>query len=287
MGRKTILRTLLPETLWGDRVYGHYNFRRRLGRSPESPPVRFNDHLFAFKTSGIGYDPLVQFVTDKEYAKLYIAAVLGEEYIIKTYRILRNKDELKNYTPDRFPCVLKPTHSSGQTVICTDSATDLDREELSKWFDINYYKISREQNYRFLIPKIIVEEFFSDDGQTVPSDYKVFCIHGVPKFIQVDSDRFSGHTRNLYDTSWTRIPATLLYPGRDKNDRRPALLDKMLSAAQRLSAAFAFVRVDMYATAREMRVGELTFVPGSAGERLDPPEAELTLGAYFTPPTAV
>ena len=124
-----ILRRLLPKTLWGDRVYGRYNFRRRLGRSPESPPVRFNDHLFAFKTSGAGYDPLIQFVTDKEYAKLYISSVLGEEYVTETYRILRDKGELKTYRPDGFPCVLKPTHSSGQVMICTDATVDLDREK--------------------------------------------------------------------------------------------------------------------------------------------------------------
>ena len=243
MSRRKIFRHLLPRSLWGDRMYGRYNFRRRLGRYPESPPKRFNDHLFAFKTSGAGYDPLVQFVTDKEYAKLYISFVLGKEYVIRTYRILRSKDELKEYRPDRFPCVLKPTHSSGQVLICTDASTDLDRKRLDGWFDTDYYKSSREHNYRYLVPKIIVEGYFSPDGRTVPSDYKVFCIRGVPKFIQVDSDRFSGHTRNLYDTSWARIPATLQYPGRDDDDPRPMLLDDMLSAARRLSAPFPFLLI--------------------------------------------
>lgn len=278
---ESLTRRLVPKTRWGDRLYGRYRFFKRLGRFPERRPVRFNDHLFALKTSGLGYDPLVQFVTDKEYAKLYVAAVLGSEYTIETYRILRNREELETFVPDRFPCVAKPTHSSGQVAICADASVSLDRDRLARWFSIDHYLRSREHNYRYLVPKIIVEEFFSEDGRTVPDDYKIYCFRGVPKFVQVDSDRFTGHTQNLYDTSWVRIPATLLAPGREKDDPKPALLDDMLGMARRLSAPFPFVRVDLYATEREIRVGELTFVPNSAGAPLTPPEAEFTLGAYF------
>ena len=49
-----------------------------------------------------------------------------------------------------------------------------------------------------------------------------------------------------------------------------------------LSADFDFVRVDFYATPTEIRVGELTFFPESASGKLEPPEAEFTLGAYFS-----
>ena len=276
------LRRILPKTPWGDRIFGQYDFYKRLGRFPEKRPVRFNDNLFALKTSGMGYDPLVQFVTDKEYAKLYISSVLGSEYAIETYRILRSVEELENYVPDRFPCVVKPTHSSGQAVIFTDPSVPLDRDRLGKWFRIRYYFRYREQNYRHLVPKIIVEEFFSEDGRTIPDDYKIFCFRGLPKFVQVDGDRFSGHTRNLYDTSWSRIPATYVYPNREEDDPKPQLLGEMLHAARKLSADFDFVRVDFYTTPTEIRVGELTFFPEGASGRLEPPEAEFTLGAYFS-----
>ena len=162
------------------------------------------------------------------------------------------------------------------------SVRSLDRDRLGQWFRIRYYLRSREQNYRHLVPKIIVEEFFSEDGLTVPDDYKIFCFRGVPKLVQVDSDRFSGHTRNLYDTSWNRIPASLHYPNQKEDHPKPAMLDEMLHAARKLSAPFDFVRVDLYATPTEIRVGELTFVPGNVLERLEPPEAEFTLGAYFS-----
>ena len=255
------MRRLLPKTLWGDRVFGRYRFFKRLGRNPEKRPVRFNDHLFALKTSGAGYDPLIQFVTDKEYAKLYIGATIGKLYTIETYQVLRSKGELVKFSPDRFPCVLKPTHASGPFMLCTDLSSPLDRDKLGKWFDINYYDKSREHNYRHLLPKIIVEEFFSEDGHTVPKDYKFFCFRGAPQIIQVDTDRFSNQFQNFYDTGWNRIPIVALYPGKEQDDDKPVLLDRMLDLARQLSASFPFVRVDMYATATEIRIGELTFSP--------------------------
>ncbi|MYH36169.1 MAG: hypothetical protein F4160_05145 [Rhodospirillaceae bacterium] len=97
----------------------------------------------------------------------------------------------------------------------------------------------------------------------------------------MDLDRNSGHKRNLYDIFWNRIHATLLYPAKQEDDPKPVLFDEMVTVAQKLSAAFRFVRVDLYATNTEIRVGELTFVPGAAGEPLNPPEAEYTLGRYF------
>ena len=281
MSSRALLRRLLPKTLWGDRLYGSYLFRRRLGRWPERRPVRFNDRLFALKTDGSGYDPLIQFVTDKEHAKLWIAAIAGERHVVETYRILRSREELAAFRPDRFPCILKPTHSSGQAAVCLDASAPLDRDAMAQWFDIDLYGRKREQNYRWLKPKIIVEEFVSDDGRTIPDDYKIFCFDGVPRFVQVDSDRFTGHRRNLYDTGWNRIPAALKYPNREADHPRPARLDDMLALAGRLSAPFRFVRVDLYVTAGGIRVGELSFVPDSATGLLTPPEAEYTLGAFF------
>ena len=283
MGRKTLLRACLPMSPWGDRIYARYVFERRLGRAPEFPPIRFNDHLFAWKTSDTCYDMslLLSFVTDKEYAKLYITGMLGKEYVTQTYQVLRNKDELQDFAPDRFPCVLKPTNSSGPIIVCPDASTSLDRAKLAKWFDIDYYRLKREPNYRQLQPKIIIEEFFSKDGRTVPDDYKVFCVRGVPKLVQVDSGRLSRHTRNLYDVSWNRISASYVYPNREQDDPKPILLDKMLNAAGVLSAAFPFVRVDFYATETDVRVGELTFFPESASGKLKPEDAEYHLGAYF------
>ena len=206
---KKLLLWLLPKSLWGDRIYGLYRFYRRFGRLLEIPPIRFSDHLVTLKMSGTNYDPLVQFVTDKEYAKLYIAATVGEEYTIETHYILRCREELAEFSLNRVPCVLKPTHLSGQVLICTNLSDPLDRQALCRWLDVNHYKRSREQNYRYLIPKIIVEEFISEDGYSVPYDYKFLCFHGYPRIIQVDKGRFSKQSQSF--TIQTGIEFRLLH----------------------------------------------------------------------------
>ena len=51
------------------------------------------------------------------------------------------------------------------------------------------------------------------------------------------------------------IPVVALYPGREQDEEEPELLDHMLNLARILSAPFPFVRVDMYATETEIRIG--------------------------------
>ena len=207
--------------------------------------------------------------------------MVGRSFVIKTFCIARNRKELDQFAPSQFPCVVKPTHLSGKCVILFDRSFLLDKDAIAPWFNINHYVRSREQNYRHLSPKVIVEEFFSEDGVTVPKDYKIFCVKGVPKFVLVDSDRFSRHTRNLYDMTWSRIPVSLGHSCGDIDDARPKLFDEMICAARKIAKAFPFVRVDMYATPTEIRIGELTFVPGSAGSICRPSDGEITLGSYF------
>ena len=280
---RSTLKRVLPKNDWGDAVFSWAEFRRRHGRFPcTTEPTFFNDHLYNFKVGGALRDPLRTFVTDKEFVKYYIAAVVGWEYVIKTYRVLRSRKEVGQLQLERFPCVVKPTHVSGIVEIHRDPSKPVNHGKLKEWLAVDYYLKTREPNYRGLRPKIIVEELISDDGSTVPDDYKVFCLDGVPKFIQVDSDRFSGHTRNLYDTKWTQIPIALKYPNAEGTHPRPPRLEQMLDLAARLSLPFPFIRVDLYATGDRLKIGELTSCPDSAGGDIRPPSGELVLGRLLT-----
>ena len=282
--RRQILRYVLPKNRWGDAVYARVVYRLRQGYFPKTKnPQTFNEHLVKMKVDGSLLDPPRQFVSDKEYVKTYIRWVVGEKYALITYQILKTMDEVERFVPDRLPCVVKPTHLSGHVRIHTESDSLPDKEAMKKWLTHTHYKLTRESNYRHLTPKIIVEEFFSKDGRYPPPDYKIFCFHGVPKLIQVDSNRFTDHTRNLYDVSWNRLPVRLLYPPSPDGDARPPELEEMLGVASRLSRPFSFIRVDMYAIGGQIRVGELTNCPGSAGEKISPPSAAIALGKLFEP----
>ena len=274
----------LPHTDWGNRIYWRLSFAKRHGRWPNNiSPERFTDHLYRIKTDGRLNDPLYRYCTDKEYAKDYIAGVLGPGHTPETFAVLRTDDDVDAFVPNRLPCVIKPTHASGQVLLHIDMATPLDRDLLKRWLRLDYYPAGRETNYRDLTPKVIVEALVADGSDAVPKDYKVYCFHGGPKMIHVDSDRFDDHRRNLYDPHWTRLPVAYTYPTRDEDDPEPVLLKQMLHIAARLSAPFPFARVDLYATETRILVGELTFCPEAAHGPIEPDSADIELGRLFAP----
>ena len=280
---KSFAKSRLPA---GRLMDGAFAIARYLQRHRHMPRLReprlFNEHLMRLKLDGTLTDPLVQYVTDKEHLKEYVTGVVGAEYVVQTYDVVRSVDEVANLNIRQYPCVVKPTHMSGRIVICLDNDSELDKELLIRWLRTSYYKQSREANYRYLLPKVIIEEFFSADGFTTPPDYKVFCFGGIPMVIEVDRGRFQRHTRNFYDTEWQRLNLAIKYPTRIEDDSRPSALDTMLNVAHELSRPFATMRVDMYTIDRGVKVGELTSCHGSAGEKVWPVEAEQWLGELFS-----
>ena len=259
--KRIILRAFrsLPSGRLTDPVVNGVRFVLQHDRMPRMrAPVLFNDRLFKLKIDGTLHDPLRQFITDKEYVKQYVAGLVGKQYTLETYDILRTPQDVDELRLSRLPCVVKPTHMSGPVLICTDGNGPIDRDLMKRWLRTNYYRRSREINYKFLEPKIIVEAFFSEDGGMPPRDYKIFCFHGRPKLIEVDADRFTQHTRNFYDTVWERLEVSVKYPAAAHHHERPKSLDLMLDIARELSKPFSSIRVDMYASDSRVKVGELT-----------------------------
>ena len=283
--KKVVSRAVraIPAARWSDPIVSVLEFVIRHGRLPRlREPVLFNDRLLKLKLDGSLLDPLRQFVTDKEYVKYYVAGVVGKEYTLETFEVLRSETDVESFVVKEAPCVIKPTHMSGPVLLCTDAAMPIDRSLLRRWLRSDYYRRSREANYRFLERKIIVEEFFCGDRQTVPQDYKIFCFHGQPQLIEVDSDRFVNHTRNFYDTGWHRLRITVKYPAGASAEAKPRQLETMLEIARQLSKPFASIRVDMYADKDTVKVGELTNCHGGGGELIRPEGAELWLGGLFS-----
>ena len=285
LGRRiaSVLQYVLPTTRWGDCVFAIMAHMFKLRRVPRlRPPKLFNDHLLELKLSGALSDPFRQFITDKEYAKDYIAWVVGPQYVLRTYDILRTELDVDRFVVKDTPCVVKPTHLSGSSILVQlDRSAPVDRQEMKCWLKSGYYRRSREINYRFLERKVIVEELHSWDGYDPPPDYKMFCFQGDPRLIQVDTKRFTGHTRNIYDMEWNRLPITIEFPAGIEEDPKPSQFEEMIEIAKRLSRPFAFLRVDMYANDTGVKVGELTNVHGNATEGIQPAAAERWMGELF------
>jgi hypothetical protein len=122
-----------------------------------------------------------------------------------------------------------------------------------------------EWAYKNPQPKILIEEYLDSPGSDVPpSDYKIFCFNGHCKIIQVDSNRFKNHTRDMFDLDWNFLPFTFTYPNSMIIPKKPAMLKTMIHIAEKLSANNDFLRVDLYTVENKVFFGEMTNYPEGA-----------------------
>jgi hypothetical protein len=263
---------MLPRTRFWDRLWHRADFKRVHGRDPVSGATMINDYLYRLRTSREIESPLRVTVSDKELVKGFITQHVGNQFNVPTIAVLRSYMEAVRF---KYPgqCVIKPTHASAQVILRRD-AEKINLGAIDSWFDLNFYHVARERNYRKLKPKVIVEPLIF--GQFAPEDFKVFCWRGVPRFIQVDISRFGKHVRAYFDPEWKRLPFTMNYPAAEASVARPPALDVMLELAAKLSTPFAFIRVDFYARDSQVMVGELTNCPEAGRCVFEPVSAELT-----------
>lgn len=248
------LTRALPRNKLGDTIFATVIHLRAHRRWPREPAL-FNDYLWRMKVSGELYDPLRQFVSDKEFGKLYVKGIAGDEYNIPTCCVIRSEREIDvNAIPER--CAIKPTHSTGHVIVrLTDDP--LDPAALRALFHSkNPYNKGRQQNYRFLRPKLIVEELAL--GMERPMDYKIFCYGGEPKIFAVyDSDE-GGRRQTFLDPGWRPYEFRSALRRHERPIERPECLEEMLDVARRLARPFGLIRVDLYTDNRRFVVGELT-----------------------------
>lgn len=250
-------------------------------------PITFNEKLQWLKIYGNNenYSSLV----DKYEVRKYISEKIGEKYLIPLIdmggKFIVNKFEEIDFNklPEQF--VLKCTHDSGTVEICKNKEYfDLNaaKKRMNKRMKLNYFYINRESEYKNINPKIICEKYMVDESETELKDYKIFCFNGVPRIIQVDYNRFINHKRNIYDSNWNFINASIKFPNDpDRKINRPNKLDEMLDIAKTLSKGHSHVRVDLYLVYDKIYFGELTFTHGGGFEKFDPEEFGYQMGNWI------
>lgn len=274
------LRAILPETELGDRIYStiqHLQYHKQFPRIKN--PRTFNEHMFRLKVGGEMSDPLRQLVSDKYAVKKYVSEKIGPGQTIETLDLLESDSDVDNFEWKQ-PCVLKPTHASGIVMMARSQDEEIDKARLKSWLNFNYYNAHRERNYRTLTKRVIVEEFFSNDGNTAPDEYKVLCFRGDPKIIQVDRNRFKAHTRSHYLTDWSPLPFSFNHPALDLVNQ-PAFLGDILETSCRIAQPFSFIRVDFMVAEGQVKIGELTNCHASGFGRFYPEEFDQRLALLF------
>lgn len=284
--RLSLLRRIV--TACGDSFYNTCNYYYLHLRTRVLPPrlhlrkpVTFNDKIIYLKMH-MRYPDAYRYA-DKLLVRDYVASTCGPRYLVPLVGTWKSSSEIDyEALPDQF--VLKTNHGSTMNVLCHDKRTlnigEVNRT-LDRWLRTNYFDIGREYQYKDIEPRILAEQMLTPEDGGELKDYKVFCFHGEPRFVQVDIDRHTDHKRNFYDLDWKRLPFTILYPGHEDDVPRPGPLQEMLHVARVLSQPFVFARIDLYVVAERIYFGEITLHHGGGFEPILPRRYARILGNYI------
>ena len=248
-------------------------------------PKTFNEKIQWLKL----YDttPIKTYLSDKYLVRKWVKDKIGEEYLIPLLGIY---DQIEDINFEELPqdFVIKCNHGSNYNIIVKEKTqfnfTDA-KLKIDKWMNEDYaFKNGLELQYKDIQHKIIIEKYM-DDGTGDLRDYKFHCFDGKPKFIWIDSDRHTNHSRNLYDLKWNQLPYminTHYFPFPSPN--KPKLLNKMIEISSILSEGFVYARVDLYIIDEKIYFGEITFTSSSGTEEIIPKKFESKLASFIKLP---
>lgn len=261
-----------------DENYIRLIYRLRMGKKPDlDNPKTFTEKLQWLKLHD--HNPEYTRMADKLAMRTYVRDKVGEGHTVPVLGIWNRFEDIDfDALPDRF--VLKTTHDSGSYLICRDKAS-FDRKNaskvLSRSLKRNYYRTTREWQYKDIEPRIIAEQYM-DDGKTNLTDYKFFCFNGKPLFMYSEEESSGNPTQAIADMQYNMMPFSMDDAKADVLPPKPDLFDDMASAAEKLSHGIPFLRVDMYCIGNAFYVGELTFYHYGGYIPFNPVEWDLKLG---------
>ena len=207
-------------------------------------------------------------IADKIRLHNYSIAKLGKDICVPILKIYNNVNEINlEELPNKF--VLKCNHGSGYNILCNNKSNfNLTKAkiQLNDWININFGLKMSEFQYINIKREIFAETYLKDYIE----DYKIYCFHGIPKFVRVQKviETGGGKINNFYDLNWkltdmeTGLP--YIYRRPDIIFEKPKNFKLMLLYSKKLSEDFVFVRVDFYNINGKIYLGEMTFSPNNA-----------------------
>ena len=223
-------------------------------------------------------------MVDKYEAKNYVGDLIGEQYIIPTYGVWNNFDEIDfDSLPDQF--VIKCTHDSGGIVIVRDK-NKFDKEHAKKVIERalnkDFYLIGREWPYKDLEHRIIIEKYISNrDNDLGLIDYKFYCFNGEPKFLYISAG-LEDHDKariSFVSLEWERLPFYRTdFKQFEQLPEKPTNYEEMIHICKKLAEGIRFIRVDLYEIDNRIYFSELTFHPCSGFMPLNDEKYDLEIG---------
>ncbi|WP_149277092.1 ATP-grasp fold amidoligase family protein [Pareuzebyella sediminis] len=260
-------------------------FRRLLGYELDlQNPKTLNEKIQWLKIND--RSELHVICADKFKVRSHVAKKIGEEHLIPLIKETKDINELKPSELPDYPVIIKTNHDSGGTTIIRDKKL-VDwvslREKLGKSLKRRYGDYKGEWQYAKIEPRVVIEKLMLDEHGQIPLDYKLHCMNGTVKFIQVDIDRSTNHRRNVYDSEWQQFPLRWVHEN-GGNIKKPEALERMIELAECLAQDFHYVRVDLYYIKKKIYFGELTFHSGSGFEKFIPEIWDYNFGKMLSLP---
>jgi hypothetical protein len=253
--------------------------------NPKNPST-FNEKIQWLKL----YDrkPEYTIYADKYAVRQFIKDTIGEEYLIPLLGVYNSVEEIKwDKLPNQF--VLKCTHASGANIICSNKTKlniDKSKKKLKKWMRKNWFWYGREWCYKNIKPRIICEKFMVDESGVELKDYKFMCFNGVPKIIQVMSNRNNrNYNLNHFDLNWDKISINRKSHKENKYYiKKPEKLGQMIEISKKISKKIPFARIDFYSVKDRMYFGEITLTPTSGYMDFENEKDNYLLGSWIKLP---
>lgn len=230
---------------------------------------------------------------DKYAVRAYLKDVLGadetEKILIPLLYVTDNPATIPfDDLPEEF--VVKANHGSGTNIIIEKGAK-IDRkaiiESCKKWLAEPYGRLKHEWAYRDIDRKIVVEQLIRDENGNLPADFKFHMFHGKCGMIQINQGHFAdiaNRTLTILNPDW-KIQDIFWEYKPAKAFPQPANSADLMALAEKLSAPFDYVRIDLYSVQGRIYFGEFTFYPTSGHAHVRPIDFDYQIGALWNLPS--
>lgn len=186
-----------------------------------------------------------------------------------------------------FPCVIKSSHASGQTIIVRDPATaDLKAigRQTRDWLAVDYGDLMSEPGYFRLPRRLMIERMILKADGSRPHEHRVMVFGGKARIVITEVPTETGYCTQFHTAGWVRLNWKGLYPPYEPDLVRPKQLDAMIVAAEQLAGDDEHLRIDLYDLGDDFKIGEITVYSYSGLVNFAPRSADAELGAFWNFP---
>lgn len=214
--------------------------------------------------------PEKSILADKYAVREWVAEKLGNEYLIPLIGVYERVEDIDfSKLPNKF--VIKCNHGSGYNILIKDKSIMNEeevKEKLKIWLHENFTYKHLELHYASIKPRIIIEQYMTNNEGKDLLDYKFYCFGGKVfcSYERVETARGENVDRRLHFFDRNHEPISGTYEEDDtvnEQYEKPENYDQMIKCAEILSAGFSQVRVDLYNINGSIYFGEMTFTSGS------------------------